>query len=697
MSFLAPWFFAGAAAVALPIIFHLVRQSIRKKKMFSSLMFLKPTPPKIKRRNRLENILLLLLRCALLILLAAAFTRPFFKQAGDTPQGDASNEIVAVLIDTSASMQRGSVWEEAVELASDSLSELEDFSNVALLAFDRQTRTMLSFDEWGRAEPNQRSTLWKERMSVLEPSHAGTSLGNAMVSAAELLEDARSRNETSSEPPRGRLIVITDLQEGANLDGLAGFNWPKRVTVEILTPDYRSQSNAGIHPVASDPNAVLTAVQTNTSRIFLSNAEDSNTEQFEVAWIDERNRRLHEPEPIYLPPGRSGVRKMPALTNSTASRIELTGDDEPFDNIIHIVPETPQEIQVASVGAGDPTDPRNLSFFLRSVFQSTTRQIMRYTNYTDPRMISADTPIDLLVTTDDPLARAAAQLQLERGHSVLLILEENATGALLGELLNTGVMSIAEGQERNYAMFGKIEFEHPVFAPFLDARFSDFTGIQIWKYRRLNAESIPDARVLAEFDSEDPALLEIPMSGASLFVLTTSWKPDDSRLALSSKFVPLLYSFLEMNRPPLIEGQSLVVGDTVATATDETNLTLKTPNGNTLNDISPTTIFDKPGIYSLETPDKPARMIAVNLHPAESRTSTLPVENLIRIGVPIRGVDEKAESIQLAREIQQKDADTEAQQKNWRWLLAAAVGIFLLESWLSGRSHSSVQAETSSA
>ncbi len=77
--------------------------------------------------------------------------------------------------------------------------------------------------------------------------------------------------------------------------------------------------------------------------------------------------------------------------------------------------------------------------------------------------------------------------------------------------------------------------------------------------------------------------------------------------------------------------------------------------------------------------------MAVNLDPAESRTGPLKEEELICIGVPLR-VDATALSqTQVARLEQQKDSETEGQQKNWRWLLAIAAGIFLLESWLAGR------------
>src|SRR5438034_6736102 len=113
MSFLTPLFLLGALAVALPVIFHLIRRTSREKTLFSSLMFLMPTPPRVTRRSRLENIFLLILRCLVLCLLALGFARPFLqKPLAADPQSGQGKKIV-VLVDTSASMRRENLWPEA--------------------------------------------------------------------------------------------------------------------------------------------------------------------------------------------------------------------------------------------------------------------------------------------------------------------------------------------------------------------------------------------------------------------------------------------------------------------------------------------------------------------------------------------------------------------------------------------------------
>ena len=81
MSLLTPLYMLGLAALAAPIVFHLIRRAPKGDVPFSSLMFLSATPPRLTRRSRLDNILLLLLRAGALALLAFAFARPFLRQA----------------------------------------------------------------------------------------------------------------------------------------------------------------------------------------------------------------------------------------------------------------------------------------------------------------------------------------------------------------------------------------------------------------------------------------------------------------------------------------------------------------------------------------------------------------------------------------------------------------------------------------
>jgi len=156
MSFLAPLFALGVLAVAGPILFHLIRRTTREKTPFSTLMFLEPSPPRITKRSRLENVGLLLLRCLVLALLALAFARPFLQRVLPGPPPGSGQRIV-ILADTSASMRRENLWPEARTKIEERLRAAHPADEIMLLTFDREVHTVMSFEEWRKTAPDERA------------------------------------------------------------------------------------------------------------------------------------------------------------------------------------------------------------------------------------------------------------------------------------------------------------------------------------------------------------------------------------------------------------------------------------------------------------------------------------------------------------------------------------------------------------
>src|SRR5512146_1172999 len=103
MNFLAPAFLAGLAAIAVPVIIHMIHRERRVVVEFPSLMFLQRIPYRSVRRQKLRHILLLVLRCIAIALLVSAFARPFFERRHTAVSTTGAREVV-VLLDRSASM-----------------------------------------------------------------------------------------------------------------------------------------------------------------------------------------------------------------------------------------------------------------------------------------------------------------------------------------------------------------------------------------------------------------------------------------------------------------------------------------------------------------------------------------------------------------------------------------------------------------
>src|SRR5437867_6178420 len=242
MSFLAPLFLFGALAVALPIVVHLIRRTSKEKMTFSSLMFLQPTPPRVTRRNRLENIFLLFLRCLVLCLLGLGFARPFLqKPMVPDPQAGAGRKII-LLVDRSASMRRQGLWSGAVAKAEEVLQKTSPADQVAVLTFDSQARSLVSFEEWSAMSAGERAALTAKRLAELKPAWTGTHLGNALIGAAEAFADADKQGQNIGAR---QIVVITDLQEGSRLDGLQGYERPRGLQATVVRVQARRPTPRG--------------------------------------------------------------------------------------------------------------------------------------------------------------------------------------------------------------------------------------------------------------------------------------------------------------------------------------------------------------------------------------------------------------------------------------------------------------------
>ena len=676
MSFLAPLFILGALAVAAPILFHLIRRTSKERIPFSSLMFLEPTPPRVTRKSRIENLLLLLLRCAVLCLLALAFGRPFLRNpliaSGD--KGVATRTVV--LIDTSASMRRETLWDEAKARALETVRQATAADEVAVYAFDRNVRTVVSFDEWKKSSVNERQSMAEARINALKPTWNNTHLGNALLGAAEAIESGRD-----SSAANRRVLVITDLQDGARLEGLQGFQWPKQTQVTVAALKVKKPTNAGLQLVVQ---ASPVAASNEVVRVRVNNAAESRQEQFQLRWAGTSSN----PVAAYVPPGQSRTFELPKAADSET--VELTGDEADFDNRVFAVTPPREQIEIAFLGPDIETDSQQLLYYLKRAFPDTAQREVRVTSHKpDAEIVTASRNPGLFVIgaplTGDALRDA--RRALINGATFLCALRSAAEVETVASLLGTSVTA-TDAPATGYAMLAEIDFTHPVFAPFADARFSDFTKIHFWKSRRVEFSGT-NVHALAKFDNGAPALAQVNAGKGTVFVLASGWNPGDSQLALSSKFVPLLFSLLELSGAIKAQALDFHVGDVVdISALRATNtLTLRKPDGSGAEVRAGAKFFtetDEPGVYAVASTTPPFRF-AVNLAPEESKTAALPLEQLEKLGVPVRVLPIATPEQIARREAQMKAAELESHQKLWRWLIVATLLVLVAETWVAAR------------
>jgi hypothetical protein len=255
-------------------------------------------------------------------------------------------------------------------------------------------------------------------------------------------------------------------------------------------------------------------------------------------------------------------------------------------------------------------------------------------------------------------------------------------------------------------MLGEIDFEDPVFAPFAESQFSDFTGVRFWKHRKLEGLNVVASksekpavdrtenadRVLARFDDGDPAIVEFSIQRGNVIVFASGWQPADSQFARSSKFPMLMFRLLEHSTKltPRLEGQvvgSALVWPTMSQAEASATGTARLPDGTELSSLPTDVPFPAtatPGLYQLMVPGR-SEQIAVNLAADESRTNPLTLEQLESFGLQMKG-RERPEDPQRQRQRQRQLqlVELEQSQKLWQQILVVVIALLLLETFLTG-------------
>jgi hypothetical protein len=778
MSFLYPLFLAGIAGVALPIILHMIRRQTRKRVTFSSLMFLRTTVPRFKNRSRLENLPLLILRCIILCLLAFAFSRPFFPRQTEVNKVSVAGRTV-LLIDTSASMRRTGIWPRAINEAQSVLKGAGPNDRVCMMRFDQNAQTLIGFEQWVSVDPDRRKAAAAEQFAKLSPSWASTNLGQALVTAAEAIEDDEVNDEQSTGWPSPqkfrtcRIVLITDLQKGSNLEALQAYEWPEGLELQVKLIAAQGPTNASLqlvegphfakrlrngNPESRDRPAVSS--HDDTPSVCITNSSNATVERFSLSWagdpISQKNSEMGTPgndrlqtsngtTEVYVPAGHNVVVQAPnRADNSAPGKLVLAGDDQDFDNALYVAPHLTYRVNILFIGSDSEGDSEGMLYYVRRAFRATgsinpvviSRQPQ---NLTDAEIEAAH----LIIATEAIMPERISPVHkyLESGRTVLLVMKSPDSAKTIAALTGNQPVESKEADAGTYAMFNRIDFKHPLLAPFSEPRFGDFTKIHFWKHRHVNIDDLTGAKVLAWFDNNDPALFELHVGKGSLLVLTCGWQPSDSQLALSSKFVPLLYSILEYSGISEGRQSQYFVGDrvpiSVAAGTGPANTEIRRPDDSLIRLSADEESFaqtDMPGIYIISSEGVPPlrptgilpvernkgkmpspqtqeqdalatnRVFALNLPASESQTDVMPIENLEEMGVSLTqssvysaeraGLSAGSRNILAGRHI--SSLAMESEQKIWRWILIGLLVVSFIEITLAGwltRSPSKFQGE----
>lgn len=653
MSFLFPLYLLGAAAIAVPILLHLRRRPPKEHLEFGSLMFLEKTPERLTRRTRLEQLLLLALRCLALLLLASAFARPFLASV-TLPTEEEALERAVILVDRSASMRRGKLWEEAKAAAQEAARGYGEGAEVALALFDEDLELAADLPALAGLGEGARAAAVGRLLDGAEPSWLGTDLGGAMVRAAGLLLSA----DAARPAARREIVVVGDFQSGAALDRLNESPWPQEVAVRSVPLATEEKGNLSLALAATPPRS--RADEAEVYRVRIANSSESSSSAATLSWKGFPETRTE----ILVAPGAARiVASPPRPAEAERGTLVVEGDAHPFDNEVHVAPVQPRPLRVRYLGAEEEADRAGSPlFYLRRALQPTP----------------ALHPLVAATETAEGLDPAAAEVAVaagawttetgtalhrfaEAGGLVLALPSSQTDSAAFAALTGEAGWTLAEASVKDFALLSDLDFEHPVLAPFARAQIRDFTKIRFWKHRLLDLGEggLPEGtRIVARFDGTSPAMVEHRVGEGAVFAFLASWRPEEGQLALSSKFVPLLFSLFAHAGYSIRSAPSLHVGETIHPA---------------------------PGFYEEPQEGGAARLVGVNLDPAEGRTDPFdPAVEFASLGIPLAETAEAAEP-SPAQTLRVENERKEAQQKLWKWLVFAALLILIVETWFAGR------------
>ena len=708
MSVLAPLYFFGALAIGAPILFHLIRRQPRGQVEFSSLMFLQPTPPRLTRRSRLDNWLLLLMRALALLLIAAAFARPFLRSAALSDLQAPARRIVMV-IDTSASMQREDLWQQALNQAGEVIDDLSAGDQLAIVAFDRRPRVLLGYEQATQLTIDQLKSSARSALKDVSPSWQPTHMGLAMSFAADLAanyepdSDSSDGEEVDRSSLRGgpsHMILISDMQQGAQIESLQSYAWPDQMALDIRRVKPKSPTNAfarilqGRDKSEDRPENESGRRQKDRLRIRVETSQSSESARFRLAWSTKSGQEVSS-LPVQVPPGETRVVRMP-IPNPDVTSLVLRDDDHNFDNQRYLVSPQPESLSLLYVGADDVAETgasenadqqrESLLHYLRLIpLDNVRRQVsIEVQSPKDLNVADANkTPLVVLASLVEAETADKLKSYIDGGGRVLVVLRDEKSVAMqpvLQRISGSQQLQISEAEVDDYAMLSQIDFSSPLFASMADPKFNDFTKIHIWSHRSITGTD--DWSVLAKFDDGQPALLEQSIGKGTLWLLATGWQPSASQLALSTKFPPLVFNFFSPGESVQGATDDYTVGGTFEFQPSAT-ARIGTPDGSQIRFQSEDDlhVIDRPGIYYLQEGDA-VRAFAVNLELAESRTEPLGEDALERFHVTLGKTLSVAE-IQ-ANQRQLRDIELESRQRLWQWLILGALLLLAIETWLGG-------------
>lgn len=540
LGFLNSIFLFALAAMALPIVIHLLNRRRVRKIKFSSLEFLVELSRRRMSKINLRRWIILLLRTLAVLFIVLSFARPTLQSnAALILPGEAPTYVV-VCIDMSASMQvereTGTAFTAAQELARRVIDEAGSNDVMNVIGFSSHTEVMF---ETG----THNKQIVKNAIASLKATGEPASEAAAIDVAIALIE--------KSGLDAGVVYVISDFR--AVGDSVIVFDAPDRVRVNLLPVYTEPVDNVSIDRVFT-PRKLIRPGEVVRVSVALTNHSMEHPANFPLELIVEGRRKAEQL--VRLSPAASATITFGVSMNEWGihhCRVAKNHDRLPIDDDRYFLLEVSRKIPVTLIRGRKFTgeDNRNVAsyFFVDKAL--------------NPRG-SGDG--EFSVDTIDEQALTVARLNtkgvvvwtdptnLGREQWELLMRYIHAGGAALvfvggdrGPMWRSkdfraylGIQKITNRESGDGEHMTSFQKEHPVFNLFNDDELELLSRSSVRRF--VSASGVAPDSVLAYFSSGDPAMWECRRGKGRLLVVAMSPDMPSGDLPLSPMFLPLIHT-----------------------------------------------------------------------------------------------------------------------------------------------------------